>query len=231
MITDKSIAFLDIDSLEYSSDRNVRESEIPHLSFRERVMPIASLLNSIYSYASRNNHPFVFSTCCSARTPSIEEMPHVLHIPAQINDSSWKNRLDDHSMFFIEKAITDHTQSDFLNKMYEKFKQNQNLATFIDTLGVHEWVVFGNGAAFCVYPALMCLIDSGQKVTILSDVLIDSAPGYATQTPSELRLKMLDDCASRGASVCTLKTFWKSKDLEFYSKAGSLPILVEEECL
>lgn len=231
MKIDKSIAFLDIDSLEYYSTGNLRKSILSNLSFRERVMPIASMLNSIYSFAISNNYPFVFSACCSARVPSVEEMPSVLHIPASLNDCGWESCIDNHSMFFIEKAITDHTQNNFLNKMYDKFKQNQNLDTFIEKLDVHEWVVFGNGAAFCVYPALMCLLDAGQKITILSNVLIDSAPGYTSKTPFDLRLEMLDDCSNRGANVCTFEAYWKSKLNRFYLESANMSSLVEMRCL
>jgi hypothetical protein len=98
--------------------------------------------------------------------------------------------------------------------MYSRFKQNNNLLPFFKLLDAHEWVVFGNGAAFCVYPAISCLLDAGQKVTVLSDVLIDSATGYTTESPAYLRNTMLEDCANRGATVCTLLTFCKLKCIQ-----------------
>jgi hypothetical protein len=229
MVIDKSIAFLDIDSLEFSPCDKIRESKFSQLSFRERVMPLSPILNNIYSYILNNNHPFIFSTCCSGRALLVNEMPKVLHIPAQDHKAEWKKKVDNYSFFFVEKAITDHTQNNFIDDIYSKFKQNNNLFSFIQSLDAHEWVVFGNGAAFCVYPAICCLLNAGQKVTVLSDVLIDSATGYTTEPPAYLRNVMLEECANRGATVCTIKTFCKLKCIQFgYVQKDSL--LVGEVC-
>lgn len=228
MVIDKSMAFLDIDSLEFRSCDNIRESKLSQLSFRERVMPLSPILNDIYAYVLNNNHPFIFSTCCSGRAPSVDDIPNVLHIPAQDYKTAWKNYVDSYSFFLIEKPITNHTQNDFVNDLYWKFEQNNNFLPFIEAIDAHEWVVFGNCSVFNLYPAISCLLEARQNVTILSDVLIDSDTGYATESRAFIKNVMLEDCASRGATVYTLKTFCKLKCIQLSSIYEDAFLLVGE---
>ena len=217
MKLDHSLAFFDIDSLECRPDALERASILPRLSFRERVMPIAAKLDWLYEYSLAGRHPLLFSVCCSGRLPDEGGIPGMLAIPAEEGDG-WSARIDDHSLFLVEKArqgaqegqgVTSLTSkgAGFVEDMHDKFRLNANLKKFIDLLSVEEWVVFGNGAAYCVHPVLSILMDAGQKLTILSDVMVDSAGGYGEETPESLRLAMLDEMAARGARVCRFEEF------------------------
>ncbi|HTH40731.1 MAG TPA: hypothetical protein VL968_08065 [Rhodocyclaceae bacterium] len=221
MKLDHSLVFFDIDSLECRPDAVERASILPRLAFRERVMPIVEKLDWLYEYSLAGRHPLLFSVCCSGRLPTEGEIPDMLSIPAEAGEA-WLPRVADHQLFLVEKArrgaggATGDTTGTiaspargaaFVDDMHDKFRLNTNLEKFIDLLAPEEWVVFGNGAAFCVHPVLSILMDAGQKVTILSDVMVDSAGGYASETPESLRLAMLDDMAARGARVCRFEEF------------------------
>jgi hypothetical protein len=213
----REMAFFDVDSLEYYDVNSCgRASVWPNLAFRPRVMQRADILNTLYNFIKHYRFPFVFSICCSGRSPLIRDMPEVLHIPAESNKKQWREHVSDHSIFLIQKAHTDHIQGNFLDEMYAKFIHNDNLPEFYQQLGVKNWVVFGNGAAFCVYPVIMTLMNAGMHVTILSDVLIDNASGYTEQSPEFFRMEMLKNCEQAGASVVSFKDFFSLAGMAYY---------------
>ncbi|HSQ41436.1 MAG TPA: hypothetical protein VLM37_04065 [Fibrobacteraceae bacterium] len=204
---DHSLAFFDIDSLEYAPNAGAYASAIPNLAFRPRMMPLAEQLNSLYDFARVHFHPIVFSACCAGRMPTKEEMPGILHVPVWDSGACWKQKSRGYAMFWVEKAETKSTHTNFRRNMLDKFRCNENLIRFSQALGIARWVVFGNGAAFCVSSALQCLFRAGQKITILSDLLVDSASGYTPEEPAALRLAMLDDYAKHGAEILTWSQF------------------------
>jgi len=209
MKLDNSLAFFDIDSLEYRPEASERASILPKLSFRERVMPIATKLDWLYRRSLDGRHPLLFSVCCSGRVPEDRDVPEMLPIPAE-DDDAWVTRIDGNRLFLVEKARQAANGSKFVEDMHDKFRLNANLEKFVGLLSPREWVVFGNGAAFCVHPVLSILMDAGQKLTILSDVMVDSAGGDEPQTPAALRCAMLDEMAVRGARVCSFKELQES---------------------
>ncbi|MCK9183024.1 MAG: hypothetical protein M0P13_09125 [Fibrobacteraceae bacterium] len=232
MIMDKSLAFFDVDSLEYFAQQSDRRSVLPHLSFRERVSPLAPVLNGLYAYAISCGHPLVFSTCCSGRAPAENEVPEILHIPALDAGVCWKEKSRDYSFFLMEKFLDIPPELPFMEKMRAKFMKNQNFRRFAQAMNVEEWVTFGNGAAFCVYSALQSLLNAGQKVILLSDVLVDSHSGHTPEETTALREQMFEASAKQGVEVCTLEEFCKRKGIatgsrKFHRYSGNLIPLLE----
>jgi hypothetical protein len=179
-------------------------------------MPISRKLNLLFTYIRNNNFTFTFSTCCSGRVPSEADMPDVIHIPSSHCQVDWEKQVDKNRVFFVEKAKTDIAQLKgplFRDAMYGKFKNNANIQPFIKAIHAEEWVVTGNGAAYCVYPGIMSLLDAGQKITVLSNLLIDSAPGYSNESPYDLLMAMLDDVSKQGARVCSFEEWSRSECL------------------
>ena len=213
MTMDRSLAFFDVDCLEYFADRSDRGSVLPHLSFRERVLPLAPVLNGLYTYAISCRHPLIFSTCCSGRTPAENDIPEILHVPALDSGVCWKEKSRDYSFFLVEKYFDVSRERPFMERMQAKFTKNQNFRRFAQAMEVEEWVTFGNGAAFCVYSALLSLLNAGQKVILLSDVLVDSHSGHTPEETRALREQMLAESARQGVDVCTLMDFCKRKDI------------------
>lgn len=231
MAIDKSLGFFDVDSLEYFANQSDCASILPHLSFRQRVIPLSPVLNGLYSYALSCGHPIIFSTCCSGRFPEENEISEVLHIPALDSGVCWRDKCQNYSFFLVEKFFDACPQLSFMEKMQTKFAMNQNFRRFVQALNVEEWVTFGNGASFCVYPALLSLLNAGEKVILLSDVLVDSDSGHSKDQALSIRQQMLEVCMKQGARVCSLQEFCNHRGisthlLNFHYYSGNpLPLL------
>lgn len=203
----KQLVFFDVDSLEQwtpESDGAHPPSALPGLGFRPRVAPLAPHLNRLYRFAREQAHPLLFSVCCSGRTPE-PDAPDIAHIPWS-GPAPRESRAHPSHLFHVHKVPTRHREGSpeaMHRAMIEKFSRNQGLQDFITHYGAQRWVVFGNGAACCVQPALDCLLAARQAVTLLYDLLVPNAGPDAEAAT----LAMVAHCEARGAHLQSFAAF------------------------
>jgi hypothetical protein len=209
----RAFGFFDVDCLEMARGDKWK-SVFPNLSIRERAVPLTQSLRALHTIARENRHPFAFTTCCSGRMPKDpSELPETAYIPSGEKETAWKEKLDTHAMFYLEKV---HCSS-----CYKMFDTNSNAAVFFKAQNVERWVLFGNGAETCVWSDALKLLGGGRKVIVLSDVLAYSAKGYGTSklsgTPAG-RAEMLAEIKAAGGELMTLGEFLQEYN---YTMTGS----------
>lgn len=92
----------------------------------------------------------------------------MVRVPMDPAESSWEEALGRERLFHLEKPCGG----------WHTFETNGNAVRLFAGLGIHEWVVFGNGLDLCVDHAVRNLLGLGLSVSFLSDLLIPSAPGH-----------------------------------------------------
>jgi hypothetical protein len=94
----------------------------------------------------------------------------VLFIPVDSGDSDWKTRINDHHVFYVEKATYHDPAKNTECNAFAPFTYNENVFELIDLLQADEWIVYGNGLELCMNDVVIGLLSAGQKVSFLSDV-------------------------------------------------------------
>ncbi len=193
-------AFFDVDCCE-------ADESGAGLAFRPRVQPIAARVARLHAYAKEAGLPLVFTTCCSGRAPRGGELPGVLHIPRDPADTGWLEQVGRHRLFHIEKLTCGEPGANYAREAFNAFRHNPNAARMVAALDVAQWVVFGNGFDFCVNTAVRGLLAAGQRVLLLTDVLIASAVGYGASGTAENRARILGELRAMGVVERTLDEF------------------------
>jgi hypothetical protein len=215
---DKSLVLFDVDSLEYRPTAPDCCPALPDLALRPRMLPLAERLNALYAFARERAHPLLFSVCCSGQVPD-PEAPGIARIPAQDERAAAAVAAGNERLYYAEKVWTDHRRDTSAQAMFDKFARNGGLRAFVLAFGARHWVVFGNGAALCVQPAIRCLLDAGQPVTILADVLVDNAgPDAAGE-----RRAMLANFAQEGTELLSFADFCRRHRIGDDAPASAQP--------
>jgi hypothetical protein len=145
--------------------------------YRHRMQPWAGQLSALYTYAQRLCAPFVFTTCCGGSMLLPDSKNDVLFIPIDGADTRWQTKIKDYHCFYVEKIADCNMKenSEFDNAAL--FCYNRNVLKLVELLSVDEWIVYGNSLDFCVNDTVIGLLNAGQMVTFLSDVLCGSSNG------------------------------------------------------
>ena len=203
--------FFDVDSRELNTART-------GFQFRERVLPLADRLNRLYAVSEDRNYPLVFTTCCSGRMLQPDSLREVLVVPLDPAQKEWQERLRAYHLFCVQKKTFSEPKQNFGCRAFDMFKHNGNAARLVQTLGVEEWIVFGNGFDFCIDSAIAGLVAAGQKVCLLTDVYARGAKGYPVSTPQgeiesggpENEVYLLGKFRQLGVRTATLDEFLAS---------------------
>ncbi|MFA5032082.1 MAG: hypothetical protein WC614_03580 [bacterium] len=186
------------------------------LIFRPRVELLAEKFNKLYDVASKANIPFLFTICCGVRMLEKNILSDILFIPMCPKDDKWTKYVKDYRQFYIQKNATNGLKEKDLKKndYFDTFKHNSNAVKLVKMLNVSEWIVFGNSLGissnFCVNNSILSLIRMGQKVTLLTDVLIRSAKGYDNTGTEKNYSDLMNEFKELGVSMTTLEEFLKS---------------------
>jgi nicotinamidase-related amidase len=188
------------------------------LDFRPRVQPLIDPLNRLYGLSEEHRLPLVFTVCCSGRVLPRYGLGDILTVPLDPSQQRWQEELYDHRMFYLEKKACDTAGDNFTCRAFDMFRHNGNATCLSQSLGVEEWIVFGNGFDLCIYSAVQGLLAAGQKVCLLTDVFARGARGYYTDTPQgrfengtpENLERILAEFRELGVRMATLDEFTTS---------------------
>jgi nicotinamidase-related amidase len=163
-----------------------------------RVEPISEKVYTLHKFASKKNIPMLFTTCCSANMPTKTDMKSagMLFIPLDSIDNSWKSNVEETQTFYIAKNAYGNPKMNYDKRAVDMFKDNKNINSLLDVMGIKNWIVFGDAFELCTVSAINGLLDRGYKVTVLEDVIISSHSGDENQ-----RKQILEAYKKRGIIV------------------------------
>lgn len=172
------------------------------LQFRPRVIePLSEKLNALYKESTSMNIPLVFTTCCSGKMLQAGQMSGVLYIPCDAQKTEWQSHVKSHRLFYLQKHACGEPKANFACQAYDVFKYNHNAVSLVRMLQVDQWIVFGNGFDLCVNSTVRGLLNAGQRVHLLTDVLVPSARGYGDCGTEENRLRILHELGELGVTM------------------------------
>ncbi len=195
-------AMFDVDSLELSEDGK-------SLDFRPRVKPIKAKLQELYSFGRHNGMPLLFSTCCSGRMIQ-KGTDDILYIPLEGGEEEWLDAVTDYRMIYVAKKTFGVPEINSEKCAYSSFAYNKNLTKVIKELNVDNWIVFGNGFDACTNSTLRGLIEIGENVTLLEDVIVRGSFKYLTRNPEEHKQILLEELKALGVNIISSETFYNS---------------------
>ena len=197
-----SYAFFDVDCLFWDKENKT-------LDCKGRVQPYATKVFELHDYATKNNIPVLFTTCCSAPMPDKNDMASkgMLYIPLDTADSLWKEKIFSTQTFYIAKNAYGNPKMNYDKGALYSFRQNGNLHILLDKMGITEWVVFGDAFESCTSQVIDGLLLKGYKVTILTDMISSGYTGNENQ-----RKTILDRYTKKGVRLAVMEDIVKVKN-------------------
>ena len=176
------------------------------LSLRPRAEPLAEPLGRLYAWAEQHGFPVVFTTCCSGRMPSPDNLKETVYVPLDPAHREWEECVDDRRIFYLQKKAYGDPKINSRHRAYDMFQDNGNAERLARRLDVERWLVFGNAFDLCAACAARGLLAAGQKVCLLPDVGVLSSGRHGPNGTQEYLRGVIDELCGLGAETSTLET-------------------------
>jgi nicotinamidase-related amidase len=192
------IGLWEVDCRELSKDGRTWE-------LRQRVKPLAVKLDQLGDFARKHELTTVFTACCSARMPQRGGRGGFLFVPLRGNENRWESRLGEHSLIYLEKTTCGDPQLNYQYRAFDVFHGNHNAKRLLLLLDIPTWIVYGNGFELCVASAVEGILKAGRSVRLVTDVLAQSAGGYADYGTEGSRARAIVQLGEKGAETLSLQ--------------------------
>jgi len=182
------------------------DAETKALNCKGRAQPYASKVFKLHDFASKNNIPVLFTTCCSAPMPDKNDMSSkgMLFIPLDSNDNQWKKNVMQSQTFYVAKNAYGNPKMNYDKKANHTFDQNQNLPILLSMMEIKDWIVFGDAFETCTTYAIDGLLAKGYKVTVLEDMISSGYSGSDSQ-----RKEKLSELSKKGVVIAKIEDIIK----------------------
>jgi len=154
-------AFIDVDSLIISPNGRTYTCQ-PHIN------SISSKLYNAYGVISGIISPLVYSLGTANGSPDNMKRRDYLSIPTDVEDNEWKKAVSERYKFYISKEKSDDAANNAM------FDVNKNALECIKLIDSKEWIVFGTGIKHGVDHVITTLIESGENVKYIPELIMPS---------------------------------------------------------